>query len=83
MDRRRLTWNCRGCAGSATAWAQLKQHRILAPSYALAAQELSLVREKLAGIADEDAWSLEMSDAEDAISREHTMWLARHGHASS
>ena len=31
-------------------------------------------------IASEDAWSLEMSDAEDAISREHTMWLARHGH---
>lgn len=68
-------------AGSATAWVQLKQHRILASSYALASQELSLVRERLAGVADEDAWSLEMSDAEDAISREHTMWLARHGHS--
>ncbi len=68
-------------AGGATAWVQLKQHRMLASSYALAAQELSLVRERLSHIADEDAWSVEMSDAEDAISREHTMWLARHGHA--
>lgn len=68
-------------AGSATAWVQLKQHRILASSYALASQELSLVREKLSGITDEAEWSLAMSDAEDAISREHTMWLARHGHS--
>ncbi len=68
-------------AGGATAWVQLKQHRMLASSYALAAQELSLVRERLSRIGDEDAWSAEMSDAEDAISREHTMWLARHGHA--
>ncbi|HUQ63879.1 MAG TPA: SLATT domain-containing protein [Acidimicrobiales bacterium] len=69
-------------AGSATAWVQLKQHRILATSYALASQELSLVRERLSAITDENSWSLEMSDAEDAISREHTMWLARHGHAA-
>lgn len=69
-------------AGAATAWSQLRQHRILGTSYALAAQELSLVREKLRGIGDEDAWALAVSDAEDAISREHTMWLARHGHSA-
>lgn len=67
-------------AGSATAWAQLRQHRVLATSYALAAQELSLAREKLRNVTNESDWALAVSDAEDAISREHTMWLARHGH---
>ena len=67
-------------AGAATAWSQLRQHRVLAESYALTADELSLVREKLRLVSDQDAWALAVSDAEDAISREHTMWLARYGH---
>jgi SMODS and SLOG-associating 2TM effector domain 3/SMODS and SLOG-associating 2TM effector domain 1 len=69
-------------AGGATAWAQLRQHHVLATSYALAAQELSLVRAKLRSVTDERAWALAVSDAEEAISREHTMWLAQHGHTS-
>jgi hypothetical protein len=67
-------------AGAATAWTQLRQHRVLAMSYAVAAQDLSLARTRLAQVTDEDAWVLEVGDAEEAISREHTMWLARHGH---
>jgi hypothetical protein len=68
-------------AGAATAWSQFRQHRTLAAAYALTAQELSLVREELRLVTTEPEWALAMSDAEDAISREHTMWLARHGHA--
>ena len=41
-------------AGAATAWSQLRQHRVLAASYALASQELSLVRDKLILIATDD-----------------------------
>ena len=67
-------------AGAGTGWAHLRQHRVLATSYALTAQELGLVRERLASVSDEATWALEVSDAEDAISREHIMWLARRGH---
>lgn len=68
-------------AGVATAWSQFRQHRTQAAAYALTAQELSLVRARLSQVDAEPEWALAMSDAEDAISREHTMWLARHGHA--
>jgi hypothetical protein len=67
-------------AAAGTAWIQLKQHRTLAASYALAAQELSLALVRLENARDDEHWALEVSDAEEAISREHTMWLARHGH---
>ena len=64
-------------ATAVSAWTQLRQHRTLAVSYALAAQELALVKAKLPTMDDEEDWSRFVSDAEDAISREHTMWLAR------
>jgi hypothetical protein len=69
-------------AGATTAWMQVKQHRVLAASYAMASQDLGLVMSRLDLAMDDGAWALEVSDAEDAISREHTMWLARHGHPS-
>jgi hypothetical protein len=64
-------------ATAVSAWSQLRQHRTLAVSYALAAQELALVKARLPTVEDEGDWSRFVSDAEDAISREHTMWLAR------
>lgn len=67
------------CATSAIGWSQTSQHRTLVSSYALAARELSLIRDQVIQVAPDD-WPLFVSDAEDAISREHTMWLARHGH---
>lgn len=70
-------------ASGAVAWTQLNQHRILASSYSVAAQELGLVRERIDDSADDASWPLFVSDAEDAISREHTMWLARRGHPRS
>lgn len=66
--------------GGVVAWVQVRQHRVLAQSYSIASQELGLARERLNVVDDEDGWAIEVSDAEDAISREHTMWLARHGH---
>lgn len=66
-------------AATGTAWSQLLQHRTLATSYGLAALELGLVVARLPGTSDPD-WALFVSDAEDAISREHTLWLARRGH---
>jgi hypothetical protein len=64
-------------AASATAWAQTKQFRILATSYAVAAQELATISIRLPHIDSEQDWSTFVSDAELAISREHTLWLTR------
>lgn len=69
-------------AASVTAWAQLRQYRPLAAAYALAAEELELIRRQLTGLdvgsADaEEIWARLARDAEDAVSREHTTWQAR------
>lgn len=61
-------------AGGA-AWLGTKRHSTLATSYALATRELALVRAKLVD-ADEESWPAAVAEAEDAISREHTLWLA-------
>ncbi len=67
------------CASAAIAWNQLNQHRSLVAAYAVAARELSLIRDRIDHVPDTE-WATFVSDSEDAISREHTMWLARHGH---
>jgi hypothetical protein len=65
-------------AAAATAWVQLKQHGPLAAAYALTAHELLLVKASIdSGQDDEADWARRCSEAEEAISREHTMWLAR------
>jgi hypothetical protein len=70
-------------AAGANAWGQMRQHRTLATSYAVAAQELGLARAAVSSVSSEDEWSRVVSDAEDAISREHTLWLARRSLAGS
>lgn len=64
-------------SAATTAWIQLKQFQPLASAYALTAHELLLVKTRLSGTTDESGWSRLCSEAEDAISREHTMWLAQ------
>lgn len=66
-------------AAAVAAWAQAQQHRTLAAAYGLAAQELALVLDDLGTVEDELEWPAAVNDAEEAISREHTMWLARRG----
>jgi hypothetical protein len=67
------------CASAAIAWNQLNQHRNLVTAYAVTARELSIIRDRVDHVPDRD-WARFVSDSEEAISREHTMWLARHGH---
>jgi hypothetical protein len=64
---------------AASAWTEMRQHSTLASSYAIAAQELGLVKARSARITNETEWSQLVSDAVDAISREHTLWLACRG----
>jgi hypothetical protein len=66
------------CVASALiAWLQLKQHKELAQSYAVAEIELGFIEEKARHVMTDREFSDFVSDAENAISREHTLWIAR------
>jgi SMODS and SLOG-associating 2TM effector domain 1/SMODS and SLOG-associating 2TM effector domain 3 len=68
---------CAATVASLEAWAQLRQHRNLATAYEIAAQELNQVRAIISNEEfDESEWCTLVDDAEEAISREHTSWLA-------
>lgn len=58
-----------------TAWVAVRQHVPLSWSYATAAAELAYQSDILRATSRDD-WSRCAGDAEDAISREHTLWLA-------
>ena len=64
-------------ASSAIAWLQLKRYQELSNSYSLAAQELGLILEQGNSIIEANEFPKFVSDAETAISREHTLWAAR------
>lgn len=66
-------------AGAATAWTQTRQHTVLHAAYSDAAQDLANARQRLGAADDEESWSHLVGQAEEAISREHTMWIARAG----
>ncbi|MFS8098877.1 DUF4231 domain-containing protein [Lentzea alba] len=61
-------------AGGA-AWLGVKQHETLRMTYGTAATNLALMEEKLADAAEEE-WAAAVADAEEAIGREHSAWLA-------
>lgn len=60
------------------AWLAIKQHSQLASAYRVATGELALQANTLKSIEDQH-WPQAVADAEEAISREHTMWLASRG----
>ena len=62
-----------------TAWLQTKQHRELATAYTVTALELASVRSKIPHQTNDADWSTFVSDAEEAFSREHTLWKASRG----
>jgi hypothetical protein len=64
--------------GAGAAWLAIKQHTTLRAAYALTAAELEKQIAALEAATD-DEWPESVADAEEAISREHTMWLASRG----
>jgi len=64
-------------AAAFIAWMQLKRHQELSNSYGLAAQELGYIAEQARLIHASEKLSAFILDAENAISREHTLWRAR------
>lgn len=65
-------------AGAATAWLHVKQHQTLASAYAVASHELADISSRIDRSRTEEEWSQFVDQAEEAISREHTMWRASH-----
>jgi len=66
-------------AATATAWVQAKQHQNLATAYGVTALELASVAAEAEALDDESAWGRFVGEAEEAISREHTLWRASRG----
>lgn len=61
---------------AAFAWLNTKDHVSLAEAYAVASHELSAIRDQLDYPTTDDDWAVFVSDAEQAISREHRLWQA-------
>lgn len=66
-------------AAAATAWSQLGRYDELSKSYVLAAQELRIVKDLAENVAIQGDLDDIVRDGEGAISREHTMWVAKRG----
>ena len=76
-----LDWNLVGLfttvSAAAISWLQLKQHQELKQAYTTAAQELNFIEASSFSITTETELSRFILDSENAISREHTLWLAQ------
>ncbi|MDQ2653342.1 MAG: DUF4231 domain-containing protein [Chloroflexota bacterium] len=64
-------------AVAVTAWNQTGRHDELSKSYGLAANEIVLLRTRVEMAGDEESFGAAVNDVELAVSREHTMWMAR------
>lgn len=56
---------------------QLKKYQELTDSYGITSSELKFIKEKSKFIKNDDDLEKYVDDTENAISREHTLWLAR------
>lgn len=64
-------------AATLFAWMQIKRYQELSQSYSIAAHELGLIAVDALHINSEEKFAEFVADAEAAISREHTLWVAR------
>lgn len=64
-------------AAALLSWIQTKRFQELAASYALAAHEISIIRQQADNLMTDDQFSQFVGDTESAFSREHTQWIAR------
>lgn len=74
-------WNLVGffttISASALSWLQLKQHQELKQAYTTAAQELNFIQASFGNVNSDIELAEFVLDSENAISREHTLWLAQ------
>lgn len=74
-------WNLVGffsvVASALIAWRQVRQYEDLAQAYSVASLELGFIVEQAGNVNSDAELSAFVADAENAVSREHTMWIAR------
>lgn len=74
-------WNLVGLlttiASSAISWLQIKQHQELKQAYTTASEELNFIKELSYKVTNNEQLSEFILDSENAISREHTLWIAQ------
>jgi hypothetical protein len=66
-------------AAAIVAWIQVKQYEDLAQAYGLTSNELSFLRSRYDAMTSDEELSKFVIDVENAISKEHTLWVARRG----
>lgn len=59
------------------SWMQIRKFQELAQIYSLTAEELGLAYAESVAAVDDESLSEFVADSESAISREHTLWVAR------
>lgn len=64
-------------AAAVAAWSQMKRYDELSQAYALATHELEELDSLAANVTTENEFAQLVEQAEEACSREHTMWAAR------
>lgn len=64
-------------ASALLAWGAMRHCGEIAEAYGQAVVDLALARGRASGVDSEPSFASFVSDAENAISREHTTWLAR------
>lgn len=64
-------------ANAFVAWPQVKQHEAVAQAYAVATMDLAMIQEQGEAVTGDEKLAAFVADAENAISREHTLWIAR------
>lgn len=69
-------------AAGIASWAQTRQYGSIARAYSIASHELATIRSQ-ARLVSEPGWSRFVDGAEEAISREHTLWRASRGVVTS
>jgi protein-S-isoprenylcysteine O-methyltransferase Ste14 len=67
---------CSALAAAGGAWLQARQHRTLAAAYNVTARELRRIDTLVDPSMTAEEWADFVDQAEEAISREHTMWVA-------
>jgi hypothetical protein len=73
----KLTGLFTSLASALIAWLQIKQHKEQAQSYSVAELELGFIQERAQYVTNDRELSDFVGDAENAISREHILWIAR------
>lgn len=71
---------CGALVGAVLGLQQARQHSVLSRAYTVTADEIELLMAHAPSVSESD-WARFVDSAEEALSREHTMWLATHGRA--